>query len=143
MKKIEFDLDTPGGRLRFVRFKANEKKILSQEEFGDSIYLSQSALSKMENNESDIMDQTLTLIEFIYGFRKEWIASKIGPEKIDARKELELAKLKLEGIDERNKRIEKLQGSSKTIDIYLNLPKRERTFIDNYVLRILKKREGN
>ncbi|PJZ28774.1 helix-turn-helix domain-containing protein [Leptospira kmetyi] len=138
MKKSEFDLSSSGGRVKYVRLTA-KKQPLSQGAFADSLYVSQSLLSKIESNETEVTDQTLALIEFIYFYSKLWVSKGLGPEKIDPKKELLIAKRKLDEIEDRDLKIEKLPNAKETIDLYLGLPKKQRGFIDNFVLRIYKK----
>lgn len=61
------------------RLKEVRKKIgLSQQDFSESINISESYLSKLENNARAVNDRVVQLVCLKYGVREEWLRTGAG-----------------------------------------------------------------
>lgn len=126
---------TPGQRVKYIREEGTGEEI-SQEEFSNSILISQSLLSRIENDKQVLSEQSAFIIEIIYHFRKEWILKGEGPKKINLVQSKEYLDSKMEEMDKLFRKIEKNQNAKETIDTYFTLSSENRIAVDLIVKRL-------
>ncbi|EMP79688.1 helix-turn-helix domain-containing protein [Leptospira santarosai] len=131
-------MNTPGQRIKYIRTEGLGKK-LNQEEFAATIFLSQSQLSKLENDETETSEQTAFIIEIVHKFRMEWVLNGKGSKIaiIDDLKEEYTSKFK--SVDLLFRKMEIYPKSKKSFDSYFKLSEKQRNVVDQIIDCLLEK----
>ncbi|WP_061235407.1 helix-turn-helix domain-containing protein [Leptospira weilii] len=120
---------TPGQRIKYIRTEGLGWK-MNQEEFATSIFLSQSQLSKLENEETDVTDQTAFVIEAIHRYKMDWVLKGKGPKnRLEEEIKEDLVK-KFEALDRLFRKMEHYPKSKKSFDSYFILSEKKREVVD-------------
>ncbi|WP_078126255.1 helix-turn-helix domain-containing protein [Leptospira alexanderi] len=72
-----FDLKTQSGRLRLIIAETG----MTQSRFGEEVGISKQQVSNILSGERDVSDPVALVIEHKFGFRKDWLLMKNGPQK--------------------------------------------------------------
>ncbi|EKO08467.1 helix-turn-helix domain-containing protein [Leptospira interrogans] len=130
-------MKSPGLRIKYIRTEGLGKK-LNQEEFASSIYISQSQLSKLENEENDVTEQTAFIIQIIHGYSMSWILKGKGPMNYFGTEiKEENLDLKFEAMNHIYRNISRYPKSKLTIEAYFKLKDNHRSAIDQIVVGLL------
>ncbi|UOG50890.1 helix-turn-helix domain-containing protein [Leptospira noguchii] len=130
-------MTSPGLRIKYIRTEGLGRKY-NQDEFASTIYLSQSQLSKIENDENDVTEQTAYIIQNVHGYNMNWIINGKGPMNYfgEEKKEGKL-NLKFEEINHIYRNILRYPKSKATIEAYFKIKDTHRTAIDQIILGLL------
>ncbi|ULH30826.1 MULTISPECIES: helix-turn-helix domain-containing protein [Leptospira] len=120
---------TPGQRIKFIRTEGLGRK-LNQEEFATSIFLSQSQLSKLENDETEVSEQTAFVIEVVHGYKMDWTLKGKGPKHPLEDEMKEDLVNKFEVLDRFFRKMEYYPKSKKSFDSYFKLSDKNREAVD-------------
>ena len=91
---------TIGERIKMVR----ESRHLTKTKFGDTIHISISAVTKIENGQNNPSDQTISLICSCFGINKSWLLTGVGEMECPYDRDAEINRI-MQGEDEQKKEI--------------------------------------
>lgn len=126
-----FDLKTQSGRLRLIIAETG----MTQSRFGEEVGISKQQVSNILSGERDVSDPVALVIEHRFGFRKDWLLMKNGPQK-NKMNAFDIAALDAENTFHR--KLDRTSGVRKMIkDFFLLSPKDQKMIID-MIGRLLK-----
>ncbi|EJP14828.1 helix-turn-helix domain-containing protein [Leptospira interrogans] len=130
-------MKSPGLRIKYIRTEGLGRKY-NQDEFASTIYLSQSQLSKIENEENDVTEQTAYIIQNVHGYNMNWIINGKGPMNYfgEEKKEGKL-NLRFEEINHIYRNVLRYPKSKETIEAYFKIKDIHRLAIDQIILGLL------
>ncbi|EMN45125.1 helix-turn-helix domain-containing protein [Leptospira weilii] len=130
-----FNLKTQSGRLAYIISETG----MTQSRFGEEAGISKQQVSNIIAGEREVSEPVAMVIEYKFGFRKEWILTGNGSKKDQKRNSQEITALNSD--IQLQRKIERIPGVKKLIEDFLTLSSEDRAVIEDMVKRLKKKEE--
>ncbi len=130
-----FNLKTQSGRLAYIISETG----MTQSRFGEEVGISKQQVSNIIAGEREVSEPVAMVIEYKFGFRKEWILTGNGSKKDQKRNSQEITALNSD--IQLQRKIERIPGVKKLVENLLTLSSEDRAVIEDMVKRLKKKEE--
>ncbi|WP_173644598.1 helix-turn-helix domain-containing protein [Leptospira alstonii] len=128
-----FDLKTQSGRFAFIISETG----MTQSLFGNEVGISKQQVSNIISGERELSDPVAMVIEYKFGFRKDWVLTGNGTQKNKKGNSQEVATLNAELTFLR--KVDRIPGIRKLLEDILTLASEDRAVIEDMVDRLKKK----